>query len=702
MNFKLLLSIAVLLVSLTKCDEGADKHDSDMSQHKYTNSLIDESSPYLQQHAHNPVNWYPWGEEALRLAEEQDKPLLISVGYSACHWCHVMEEESFEDTAVARLMNENFICIKVDREERPDIDQVYMDAVQLMTGRGGWPLNCFATPDGKPFFGGTYFPKEDWMNVLTRLSNEFQNNKEKIYEYADRLTEGVKQTEIISFNNREPKFKKEVIDAAVDNWKDSFDETWGGPNRAPKFPLPNNFEFLLQYGSTYSDAIVNEHVDLSLEKMAWGGIYDHLGGGFARYSTDVQWKVPHFEKMLYDNAQLITLYAKAYQKDKNELYRSVIEESIEFVERELSHKSGAFYSALDADSEGEEGKFYVWQKEEVEKALGDDFKIFAATYSINAMGRWENGNHILMRTASFDEIAKDFGVEMDELKIILDRSKKKLFDLRAKRERPGLDDKSLCSWNALMVKAYVDAYMALGNKEYLNHAKKSMDFILKEQRRDDYGLWHSWKDGKASINGYLEDYCFAVEAALALYQANFEVQYLNDARVLAEYAIKHFYNPENRMFFFTSDLDEKLVARKMEITDNVIPASNSSIAKGLFYLGHYFEEEEFLKISTSMLNNVQSNFEDYPSGYSNWMMLAMHQIEDFYEIAISGEECDQRALEFGQYYLPNKMLIGSERESSLPLLEYKFLDGQTTIYVCVNKACQMPVTEVSEALKQIK
>jgi len=673
-----------------------------MTEHAYTNKLIEESSPYLLQHAHNPVNWYPWSDEALKLAEEQDKPLIISVGYSACHWCHVMEKESFEDTAVAKLMNENFICIKVDREERPDIDQVYMDAVQLMTGRGGWPLNCFTTPDGKPFFGGTYFPKEDWMNVLTRLSNEFKNNKERVYEYADRLTEGVKQTEIIAFNDREAEFKKEYLDAAVDKWKNSFDETWGGPDRAPKFPMPNNFEFLLQYGSVYNDQIVNDHVALSLEKMAYGGIYDHIGGGFARYSTDGQWKVPHFEKMLYDNAQLISLYSKAYQKEKKELYKTVIEQSIAFVERGLSHESGAFYSALDADSEGEEGKFYVWTKEEVEKALREDFRVFAAFYNINTMGHWENGNHVLMRTASHEDIASDFGLSVDDLKQKMANGRKKLFDLREKREKPGLDDKSLCSWNALMVKAYVDAYAALGNEQYLKQAEKSMDFILKKMRRDDHGLFHSWKDGKANINGYLEDYAFSIEAALALYQYTFKVGYLQESRVLAEYVIGHFYNPENKMFFFTSDLDKALVARKQELTDNVIPASNSSFAKGLFYLGHFFEVKEFLEISKAMLNNLQSNFADYPSGYSNWMLLSMHHVQPFYEVAISGKEATDKAAEFGKYYLPNKMLIGDVRESSLPLLEHKFIDGQTTIYVCVNKACQMPVTEVSEALKQIQ
>lgn len=672
-----------------------------MSEHTYTNHLVNETSPYLLQHAHNPVNWYPWGEEALNKAIEEDKPIIISVGYSACHWCHVMEKESFEDTAVARLMNENFICIKVDREERPDIDQVYMDAVQLMTGRGGWPLNCFATPEGKPFFGGTYFPKSDWMNVLTRLSKEFVNNKEQIYEYADRLTEGVKQTEIIQLNQAEAKFKKVYIDEGLKKWAPSFDLKWGGPDRAPKFPLPNNYEFLLQYAESFDAKEIQEYADISLKQMAFGGIYDHLGGGFARYSTDVQWKVPHFEKMLYDNAQLISLYAKAYQQSKNALYKEVIQESIQFVERELSHESGAFYSALDADSEGEEGKFYVWQKEEVQQILGEDFKIFAAFYNVNTRGHWENGNHILLRDASYEDIAKDFDISPEALKSKLNASKQKLFAVREKRERPGLDDKSLCSWNALMVKAYADAYMALGDPNYLKRAEKSMNFILEKQRRDDYGLFHSWKNGQASINGYLEDYCFTIEAAIALYQCNFNIQYLQEARVLAEYAIKHFFNSDNRMFYFTSDLDKALITRKTEINDNVIPASNSSMAKALFYLGHYFENQDFLDISASMLNNVQDKFPTYPSGYSNWMILAMHHLNPFYEIAISGKECKEKALEFGEHYLPNKMLIGDVKESKLPLLEYKFIDGQTTIYVCVNKACQLPVTEVEEALKQM-
>ena len=702
MNFKLFLSVPLLLLSLTKCESGSESNTSEMNKHAHTNALADESSPYLLQHAHNPINWYPWGEEALAKAEAEDKPIIISIGYSACHWCHVMERESFEDTAVARIMNENFVCIKVDREERPDIDQVYMDAVQLMTGRGGWPLNCIATPDGKPFFGGTYFPKADWINALTKLSEEFAKNKEEIYEYSDRLTEGVKQVELISLNDREPAFQKALLDEGISKWKENFDPQWGGPNRAPKFPIPNNLEFLLQYAKTYNDADLKAHVDLSLQQMAYGGIYDQLGGGFARYSTDSQWKVPHFEKMLYDNAQLISLYSKAYQSDKKDLYNDVIKETIAFVERELSDPSGAFYSALDADSEGEEGKFYVWKKEEVQNALGEDFKIFSAFYNVNTKGHWENGNHILLRDESKAELAKDFDLSVEALDDILTRSKIKLMDIRSERERPGLDDKSLCSWNALMIKAYVDAYMALGDKAYLAQAEKSAKFVLKKQRRDDYGLYHNWKNGKASINGYLEDYCFMIEALISLYQASFNIEYLYEARTLAEYSIKHFFNNKNKMFYFTSSLDPELLARKVEITDNVIPASNSSMAKGLFYLGHYLENEDFLGISQSMLNNVYDKVSDYPSGYSNWMSLSMHHIEPFYEIAISGEDCQAKALGFGQAYLPNKMLVGDTKESQLPLLEYKFIDKQTTIYVCVNKACQLPVTEVSEALKQIK
>ncbi len=674
----------------------------DTSQAKNGNHLIGETSPYLLQHAYNPVDWYPWGEEALAKAKRENKLLLISVGYSACHWCHVMEHESFEDAEVAQRMNEYFVCIKVDREERPDIDQIYMDAVQLMTRSGGWPLNCFALPDGRPFYGGTYFPKVQWMDVLQRVQDEYVNNRAKVEEYATRLTEGVQQVGLIPRNLEAPAFSADVAHETAQKWARNFDRQEGGPNRAPKFPLPNNWQFLLRYAYLNDQPEIKDQVLLTLDKMAYGGIYDQLGGGFARYSTDEYWKVPHFEKMLYDNAQLVSLYAEAYQATGDALYQQVVYETLEFVQRELTDASGAFYSALDADSDGEEGKFYVWKKEELQSILEDDFDWFSDYYNINSKGFWEHGNHILLRDQPPLKIAQKHSMTVEALEKKRLDAVAKLMKVRDQRIRPGLDDKSLTSWNALMLKGYVDAYAAFGEKAFLETALQNAQFLLDRQKREDGGLWHNYKNGTSNLNGYLEDYCFTIEAFIALYQVTFDESWLREARQLADYTIDHFYHPDNGMFYFTSDLDEALVARKFELHDNVIPASNSSMAKALFYLGHYFDQPTYLEYSTTMLNNVLDGMPDYGQGHSNWGMLLLHHLHPFYEVAVVGKKADQLRTELDHHYVPNKLLLGSKGDSNLPLLENKFVQGKTLIYVCLNKTCKLPVTTVADALEQTK
>jgi len=679
----------------------ANDHLMDTAQHAHTNELIHETSPYLLQHAHNPVNWYPWGEKALEKAKAENKPLLISVGYSACHWCHVMEHESFEDSTVAQLMNENFVCIKVDREERPDIDQIYMDAVQLMTQRGGWPLNCFALPDGRPFYGGTYFQKEQWMNVLDKVSKEYQGNPEKVEEFANRLTEGVQSNDLIQINPEPSAFSDATTQATLEKWGQSFDNDEGGPNRAPKFPLPNNYQFLLRYASIANDQQLLDHVTLTLDKMAYGGIYDQAGGGFARYSTDILWKVPHFEKMLYDNGQLISLYSEAYTATKNELYKDVVYETLEFIERELTADVGAFYSALDADSEGEEGKFYVWTKAELQEILGADFEVIQDYYNINNKGLWEHGNYILLRDKSKEKVAAKNDISVAELDKKVAAAKSKLMAVRDTRIRPGLDDKSLTSWNAMMLQGYADAYAAFGEEKFLEAALKNAKFITETQRRPDGGLNHNYKDGRSTINGYLEDYSFTIEALIALYEVTFDEKWLQTARELADYSIQHFSNPTNQMFYFTSDLDPALVARKTEVYDNVTPSSNSSMAKGLFLLGHYFDNADFLQRSETMLNNVEAGIPNYGSGFSNWLQLLLHHTHPFFEIAIIGDDALAKRQDMGQHFIANRMFIGSKTDSQLPLLEYKHVAGETMIYVCINKVCKLPVSEVEKAVNQM-
>lgn len=672
-------------------------------KHSYTNALIHETSPYLLQHAHNPVDWQPWNEEVLERAQKENKPLLISIGYSACHWCHVMEHESFEDTAVAKLMNEHFICIKVDREERPDVDQVYMDAVQLLTRQGGWPLNCFALPDGKPFYGGTYFPKAQWTEVLTRVAQQYAENRSKIEEVAQQLTEGVAGSDLIEMNNRPSHFHQETLDVMIDRWEDDFDNVEGGPDRAPKFPLPNNYEFLLQFGELAGDVGVLKHVDLTLTKMAYGGIYDQLGGGFARYSVDELWKVPHFEKMLYDNGQLVSLYTKGYQKFQKPLYRQIVEETLAFVEREMYEpESGAFYSALDADSEGEEGKFYVWKSEEVKTLLGDDYELVKAYYNIEGKGYWEEGNNILLRSKSDEELATEFGITTETLNEKIDKAKLVLTEVRDQRVRPGLDDKSLTSWNALMLKGYADAYRVFQEERFLEIALKNAAFISSTMRKDDNGLWHSYKKGEVKINGYLEDYAFTIEAFIALYQATFDEKWLIEAKTLADYAIVHFFNKDNGMFYFTSSVDNPLIARKTEIMDNVIPSTNSAMAKVLYQLGIYIEDQRFLEMSEQMLNNVQMMMSKYGSSFSNWGILMNWLVFPHYEVVFTGEKSVDQLHSFAQHYIPNALLAGSKTPSTLALLQNRVVNGKSLIYVCQNKACKLPVETVEEALEQVK
>jgi hypothetical protein len=669
------------------------------SNDSHTNALIHETSPYLLQHAHNPVNWYPWNESTLEKAKKENKLLLISIGYSACHWCHVMEHESFEDENVAKLMNDHFICIKVDREERPDIDQVYMLAVQLMTGHGGWPLNCFALPDGRPVYGGTYFPKQNWMNILLNLADVYQHEPEKAVEYAEKLTEGVKLAELVKAAENEEPFTIQTLHKSYENWKPRFDAIEGGPDKAPKFPLPNNYQFLLRYYHHTKDDEVLKHIDLTLRKMAFGGIYDQIGGGFSRYSVDHHWKVPHFEKMLYDNAQLVSLYSEAFLATKDPLYQQVVFDTLAFVERELYSPDGGFYSALDADSEGVEGKYYVWAKKELQELLKDQFELFADYFNINERGFWEHENYILLRHESDTAIADKHQLSFDELQKTIGDVKKKLLSIREKRIHPGLDNKIITSWNALMLKGFVDAYTTFGEEHFLEVAIRNADFLFKNALHE-HRLVHV-ANGKQKINGFLEDYSFTIEALISLYEATFNENYLHKANELMTYVIAHFHEEKSGMFYFTSDEDKALISRKMELSDNVIPASNSSIAKSLFSLGHHFENEEYLLLSRKMLNNMLSEIENYGPGYSNWAMLLINFSLPFYEVAIVGKAVDEKSENLHKHYFPNKIFAGSAIQSSLPLLKNRFVENETLIYICENKTCLQPVKEVEDALKQL-
>lgn len=693
----------LLLTILINCKG----QNSKTMEHNYTNDLVKETSPYLLQHAHNPVNWKAWNEETLDEAKSENKLILISVGYAACHWCHVMEHESFEDSLVAQVMNKSYVNIKVDREERPDVDQVYMNAVQIMTGSGGWPMNIVALPDGRPIWGGTYFKKSQWMNALEQISELYIENPEKLYEYADKLEQGIKAIDVVNLNNDEPVFEVSYINQAIQNWRKQFDNHQGGLNRAPKFMMPNNYHFLLRQAYQNNNKALQDYVNLTLTKMAYGGVFDQIGGGFSRYSVDDKWHIPHFEKMLYDNGQLVSLYADAYLVTQNELYKNIVTETLEYVKRDMTTSNGAFYSSLDADSntpEGnlEEGAFYVWTKDELKILLNTDFELFSDYYNINNYGFWEHNNYVLIRKDDDESIIKKHGITLGTLIEKKNNWKKTLLKARNKKEKPRLDDKTLTSWNAIMLKGYIDAYRVFGNEDYITSAEKNANFIINNQLREDGGLNHNYKNGVSTINGYLEDYATTVDAFIALYENTLDEKWLNIAKDLTNYTFDYFFDETSKMFYFTSNRDAALVSRSIEYRDNVIPASNSIMAKNLFKLSHYFDNNHYRDTAITMLNNVKPEMLEYPSGYSNWLDLMLNYTNSYYEVAIVGKDAKQKVKELNQTYLPNKLVAGSVSENNMPLLKNRYNPNNTIIYVCVNKACKLPVEDVEQSIKFFK
>ncbi|MEO7307286.1 MAG: thioredoxin domain-containing protein [Ferruginibacter sp.] len=675
--------------------------------HPYTNELIRESSPYLLQHAHNPVNWYPWGEKALQKARAENKMLIISIGYAACHWCHVMEHESFEDVEVAKVMNEHFICIKVDREERPDVDQVYMTAAQLISGSGGWPLNALALADGKPFYAGTYFPKNNWIQLMEFFIDLKKKEPAKLEKSAEQVTNGIHATEHVVLKETGKIFSLADLDKQFGSMKLNLDLKKGGPNRAPKFPMPSVWEYLLHYNYLSKNEEALQAVTVTLDNMALGGIYDHLEGGFARYSTDINWHVPHFEKMLYDNSQLVSLYTHAYQRTKKGLYKKVVHETLDFVEHELTSPEGGFYSSLDADSEGVEGKYYVWTKAEVDEELGNDAEVFSTYYNITADGNWEHGNSILLRNETDETIAENYGLTIEALKTIIDKSKAKLMQVRSTRIKPGLDDKILSSWNALMLKGYTQAYRVFGDEAFLNVATRNADFLLQHAIAANGEMTRNYKNGKSSINALLDDYAFTIAAFIELYQATFDEKWLIEADKIMNYTLEHFFDPASNMFFYTHNKYADLISRKMELSDNVIPSSNSEMGKNLFLLGHFLSNDNYISKAKQMMINVAEDAERNIYFYSNWGILQAWFTSPLYEIAITGNACVTRRQEFDQHYLPHVIFLGAQKESKLALLENKLIphgalgEGQTTMYVCRDKSCELPVVEVDKALQQI-
>ncbi len=679
-----------------------------LAMHKYSNHLIKETSPYLLQHAHNPVNWYPWGDEALQKAQSENKPILVSIGYSACHWCHVMERESFEDEATAKIMNEHFINIKIDREERPDLDNIYMDAVQAISGSGGWPLNVFLTPDAKPFYGGTYFPPQrahnrpSWTETLLSVNKAFSERRHEIDAQSANLTEHLLKSNGFGFQKMDDEtvFSIENYDTIFQNIIKNADKEWGGFGQAPKFPQTFSIQFLLRYHYVTNNKEALRQAMLSLDKMIEGGIYDQIGGGFARYSTDTEWLAPHFEKMLYDNALLISVLSEAFQLTKKERYKEVIEETIDFIQRELLAKNGkGFFAALDADSEGVEGKFYVWNLTEIKELLGEDAPIYCLFYDVSQNGNWEHSN-ILRVKKSIEEFATEQNIPVDKLKKLLAKGNDKLFEKRKDRIRPSLDDKVILGWNALMNKACCKAFAATGIEKYKQLAIDNMLFLLSNfAANENKELHHTWKNGEAKFPAFLDDYANLIEALIYLQEITADKKWLNKAKELSEVVVANFKEVETGFFYFTPAGQKDVIVRKKEVYDGAVPSGNSVMAYNLWKLSLLFDKKEWREQSINMVSSLSKAIIKHPVSFANWASLLLEITEGTHELAIIGSESRFLLNNILKEYIPHSLIMASNEEDAIyPLLANKQALVKTSIYMCRNYTCDKPVFSLNDLM----
>ncbi len=671
------------------------------------NRLINETSPYLLQHAHNPVDWYAWGDEALRRAKEEDKPILLSIGYSACHWCHVMERESFENTEIAKIMNEHFVSIKVDREERPDLDSIYMSAVQALTGGGGWPMTVFLTPEGKPFYGGTYFPPVDsggmpgFPKVLISMAEAYRNRRGDILQATQKLTAHL-QHATEAQRSIDP-LTPDITHEAYQVLAQQYDYQNGGFGSAPKFPQPMTYEFLLHYYHVTKSPRALEMVETTLAKMAYGGIYDQIAGGFHRYSTDAYWLVPHFEKMLYDNALLSQLYLHAFQATANPLYRRIVEEVLDYVLREMTDPSGGFYSTQDADSGEGEGEFFVWTEEQIVEVLGpEEGSLIAGYFGVTEAGNFE-GENILSVPQSPESFAAETGLDLQELEQTIGRARTMLLEVRERRPHPARDDKLLSAWNGMMIRSFAEAASTLNREDYRRAAADCASFIL-QALRSDGRLLRTYKDGRASLKGYLEDYAFVADGLLALYEATFDPRWLEESRSLADGMIDLFWDEHSGALYDTGVDHETLVIRPRDVFDNAIPCGNSAAVNLLLRLSVLTGDSKYSHLAATVLRSVRQFLGRAPMGMGHWLCALDYYLSSPKEIAIVGDRSDtatQALLDqvYGSY-LPNVVLAGIEPgltgdgSPDIPLLEGRdMLGGRPTAYVCQNYVCQLPVTD---------
>ncbi|MFP4619790.1 MAG: thioredoxin domain-containing protein [Bacteroidales bacterium] len=673
--------------------------DTAKKQNHSTNRLIWESSPYLLQHADNPVDWYPWSEEAFEKAKKENKLVLISIGYSACHWCHVMEHESFSDREVAKIMNQNYVCIKVDREERPDVDSIYMDAVQIINGSGGWPLNCFALPDGRPVYGGTYFRKPQWQHLIINFAGTYRKNPGMLEQQAENIKKDVQNIQHLEPINIIPDYDENELKERMEKVYRQLDNEFGGIKGTPKFSMPVFYQFLLKYHFHTGDQSILEHVLFSLEKMSEGGIYDHLGGGFARYATDKKWQVPHFEKMLYDNAQLASLYSQAYLYTQKEHLKETVIETLDFLQREMMSEEHLFYSSIDADNEKGEGAYYTWTPKEIELVLHSKSAIVSDYFGIQP----ENGENkiVLAKSMNIAELAEKYNISPAKVKENIQEGKRSLWAQRKKRARPGVDKKTITAWNALAVKAFIDGYRATGKSRYLRIALNSAEHLIGYQMQSDYRLKRIYIEGESSVDAFLDDYTYLTEVMLELYQLTFDGKWVDWAYKLTNFVLRNFSQSRSSLLNYIAKPDKYLISNKIEVGDTVLPSSNSVMAKNLFVLGQYFFVDSYIERSAEMLASANSLISRNPLYFSNWLNLMLWYIYPPYEVAIIGRKAEEYRKRFENIYHPGIILAGGTHEGNLPILKNRFKLGKTQIYICQEKVCQKPLNDVEEAIKKI-
>lgn len=663
------------------------------------NELQHASNPYLRQHASNPIHWKAWHPTVFEQAQEQNKLVIVSIGYSTCHWCHVMEEESFTNPAVAEVMNQDFISIKVDREEHPDVDAYYMKAVQLMTKQGGWPLNVVCLPDGRPIWGGTYFPKQTWVDALTQLAQLHQNKPEATLEFATKLQEGVYIMGLAPVANEESRFN---LDMVLEKWKQSFDLEYGGYQRAPKFMMPTNLLYLQKVGDLTRDKDLLHYIDLTLTQMAWGGIFDVLEGGFSRYSVDFKWHIPHFEKMLYDNAQLLSVYSDAYKRTANPLYLEVITKTIQFIQRNWLSDWGGIYSALDADSVNDkgisqEGAYYVWTEATLRRILGDDFSLFAQIFNVNAYGYWEEGHFVLIQNQPLASIATANQLDVFDLQERKKKWEQLLLEERDHRPKPHLDDKIICSWNAMLITGLLDAYSATNETSYLQQAESIYHYIQTYLLDEERGLFHSSHNQNAHTLGYLDDYAFYIQALIRLFEHTANQDYLWQAKRLMDLTLDLFLDEKSKFFYFNQASQANHILRSIETEDNVIPSANAVLCMSLLQLGVAFEHAHYTQLAQHMIEVMQSNL-DYPSAYSHWLLAMLYTTAPA-ELAIVGTDALEASLQVQANLISKTFVFPINQPSTIPYFEKYTIQETTQYYLCENRHCLTPTTDLSSLIK---